>query len=262
MIIENLPLQYSQKGIHCHMKLDILAFGVHPDDVELSCAGVLLMEKQKGKKTGIIDLTQGELGTRGSAATRKKESAQAAKVLGVEIRENLELADGFFENNKSSQLKVIEAIRKYQPEIIICNSLDDRHPDHGRSAKLVSDAAFLSGLIKVKTKSGGKEQKSWRPAYVLHYLQDYYHTPSFVVDISDVIDQKVAAIKCYSSQFYSKDYNSNEPQTYISSPEFLNNIISRTAQFGKIIGVGHAEAFVSRKLVGLKSLDSLVKNVT
>lgn len=244
------------------MKLDVLAFGVHPDDVELSCAGVLLMEKKRGKKIGIIDITRGELGTRGSAALRKKEATAAAKVLGVEVRDNLGLADGFFENNKASQLKVIEAIRKYQPEVIICNSPDDRHPDHGRSAKLVSDAAFLSGLVKIKTKSGGKNQLPWRPTYVLHYLQDYYHTPTFVIDISDAIDEKIEAIKCYQSQFYSKDYKSGEPQTYISSPQFLNNIISRTAEFGKIIGVKHAEAFISKKIVGLKNLDSLVKIVT
>lgn len=244
------------------MKLDVLAIGVHPDDVELSCSGVLLMEKMRGKKTGIVDLTRGELGTRGSAAIRKKEAAAAAKVLGVEARENLGLADGFFENNKASQLKVIQVIRKYQPEVILCNSVDDRHPDHGRAAKLVSDAAFLSGLIKVQTKLAGKEQSAWRPAYVLHYLQDYHHTPSFVVDISDAIDDKVEAIKCYSSQFFSKDYKSKEPQTYISTPEFLSNIIARSAEFGKIIGVKHAEAFVSKKLVGLNNLDSLVKKST
>lgn len=244
------------------MKLDVLAFGVHPDDVELSCAGVLIMERKRGKKTGIIDLTKGELGTRGSAALRKKEATNAAKVIGVEVRENLGLADGFFENNKESQLKVIQAIRKYQPEVVICNSPDDRHPDHGRSAKLVSDAAFLSGLRKIKTKAAGKEQEPWRPTYVLHYLQDYYLTPSFVIDISDAIEEKIEAIKCYNSQFYSNNYKSKEPQTYISSPAFLNNIIARSSEFGKIIGVKHAEAFISKKLVGLKNLDSLVKNVT
>lgn len=244
------------------MKLDVLAIGVHPDDVELSCAGVLLMEKMKGKKTGIVDLTQGELGTRGTAETRKQEAEAAAKVLGVEVRENLGLADGFFENNKESQLKVISAIRKYQPEILICNSIDDRHPDHGRSAKLVSDAAFLSGLIKIKTTDGGKDQKEWRPAYVFHYLQDYYHHPDFLVDISDAIEKKIEAIKCYKTQFYSENYKSDEPQTYISSPDFLDNIVSRSATFGKVIGVKHAEGFISKKMIGIKSLDCLVKHVT
>lgn len=244
------------------MKLDVLAFGVHPDDVELSCSGVLIMERKKGKKTGIVDLTRGELGTRGSAEIRHQEAMNSAKVLGVEVRENLDMADGFFENNTENKLKVIRAIRKYQPGVILCNAIDDRHPDHGRAAKLVNDAAFLAGLAKVETEVDGAAQEKWRPTYVLHYLQDYYYTPSFVIDISDAIDEKIEAIKCYSSQFYSNSYHSNEPQTYISSEGFLNGIISRSAEFGKIIGVKHAEAFFSKKLVGLKSLDSLVMNVT
>lgn len=244
------------------MKLDILAFGVHPDDVELSCAGVLIMEMKRGKKVGVIDITEGELGTRGSAELRKEEAAAAAQVMGLAIRDNLGLADGFFRNDVDSQLKVIEAIRKYRPEIVICNSPDDRHPDHGRAATLVSEASFLSGLRKIETVCAGERQDHWRPAYVLHYLQDYYHNPTFVVDISNAIDLKVEAIKCYRSQFYSKDYTSDEAQTYISSPEFLNNIISRTAEFGRLIGVKHAEAFISKKLVGLHNLDGLIKNVT
>lgn len=244
------------------MKLDVLAIGVHPDDVELSCAGVLLMEKSRGKKTGIVDLTRGELGTRGSAELRKQEAADAAKVLGVEIRENLDMADGFFENNRENQIKLIRVIRKYQPTVILCNSIDDRHPDHGRSAKLVDDAAFLAGLRKIETAENNQPQAAWRPSYVLHYLQDYYHEPSFVVDISEAIDKKVEAIRCYKSQFYSQEYDKNEPQTYISSPEFLNGIINRSAAFGKIIGVKHAEAFVTKKLVGIQNLDSLVLNAT
>lgn len=244
------------------MKLDVLAIGVHPDDVELSCAGVLLMEKSRGKKTGIVDLTRGELGTRGSADTRDREAAAAALVLGVAIRENLRMADGFFENNIENQLKIIRVLRKYQPDIVMCNSIDDRHPDHGRSAKLVEDAAFLSGLRKIETLQDGVVQEAWRPAYVLHYLQDYYHEPDFVVDISDAIEKKIAAIRCYESQFYSKDYDSDEPQTYISSPAFLEAIVSRSASLGKIIGVQHAEAFVSKKLVGLKNLDGLVLKST
>lgn len=244
------------------MKLDVLAIGVHPDDVELSCSGVLLMERARGKKTGIVDLTHGELGTRGSAETRDKESSNSAKILGVEIRENLGMADGFFEINQENKMKVIRAIRRYQPNVILCNSIDDRHPDHGRAAKLVEDAAFLSGLRKIETTDEGKTQQAWRPAYVLHYLQDYYYTPSFVVDISDVIDQKVEAIKCYKSQFFSDDYKNNEPQTYISTPQFLNTIIGRSAEFGHLIGVRHAEAFVTRKMVGLNNLDSLIQKTT
>ncbi len=244
------------------MKLEVLAIGVHPDDVELSCAGVLLMEKSRGKKTGIVDLTRGELGTRGSAELRKQEAADAAKVLGVEIRENLDMADGFFENNRENQIKLIRVIRKYQPTVILCNSIDDRHPDHGRSAKLVDDAAFLAGLRKIETAENNQPQAAWRPSYVLHYLQDYYHEPSFVVDISEAIDKKVEAIRCYKSQFYSQEYDKKEPQTYISSPEFLNGIINRSAAFGKIIGVKHAEAFVTKKLVGIQNLDSLVLNAT
>lgn len=245
------------------MKLDVLAIGVHPDDVELSCSGVLLVEKSLGKKTGILDLTRGELGTRGSAETRDKESADSAKVLGVEVRENLGLADGFFENTPENKIKIIRVIRKFQPDVILCNSLDGRHPDHGRAAKLVEDAAFLSGLRKIKTiDDDGKQQEAWRPAYVLHYLQDYYYTPSFVLDISEVIDQKVEAIKCYRSQFFSTDYNNDEPQTYISTPQFLNTILGRSAEFGHLIGVKHAEAFVTRKITGLKNLDSLILKTT
>lgn len=244
------------------MKLDVLAVGVHPDDVELSCAGVLIMEKKRGKKTGILDLTRGELGTRGSAEIRGRESAAAASVLGVDVRENLEMADGFFENNADNKLRIIRIIRKYQPQIILCNSVDDRHPDHGRSAKLVSDSAFLSGLAKIETELDGLKQEKWRPAYVFHYLQDYYYPPDFVIDISEAIAQKLEAIKCYRSQFYSPEYHSQEPQTYISSQGFLNGIIARTAEFGKIIGVKHAEAFVTKKLLGLKNLDSLVSNET
>ncbi|MBW7839713.1 MAG: bacillithiol biosynthesis deacetylase BshB1 [Chitinophagaceae bacterium] len=244
------------------MKLDILAIGVHPDDVELSCAGVLIMEQMNGKLTGILDLTKGELGTRGTAATRKKEAADAAKVMGVAVRENLGLADGFFENNKESQLKIIRVIRKYQPDVVFANSLDDRHPDHGRAAKLVEDACFLSGLRKIKTKDGGREQTPWKPSYIFHYLQDYYHKPDILIDISDAIEKKIEAIRCYKTQFYTKGFKNNEPQTYISSPEFMNFIVSRTEAFGKHIGVRHAEGFVSRKMIGLKNLESIIKKTT
>jgi bacillithiol biosynthesis deacetylase BshB1 len=243
-------------------KVDILAFGVHPDDIELSCAGTLLSEQKKGRKTGIIDLTMGELGTRGSAETRKEEAENSAKVLKVSFRVNLEMRDGFFKNDEENQLKVIRALRKYRPEIVLCNAPSDRHPDHGRSAELVRVAAFLSGLRKIVTENEGKVQEEWRPAYVFNYIQDQYLQPDFVLDISDVIEEKIEAIKCYKSQFYNKDYKSGEPQTYISSPEFLNNVISRSEELGKQIGVKSAEGFLSAKILGIKGFDYLIKHIT
>lgn len=242
------------------MKLDILAFGVHPDDVELGCAGTLLAAIAEGKKVGIIDLTQGELGTRGTAATRKVEAANAAKVLGVAVRENLEMADGFFANDEPHQRKVIEAIRKYQPEIVLCNAPEDRHPDHGRSAKLVSDACFLSGLIKIVTNHNGKIQDAWRPKYVFHYIQDRFIQPDFVIDISPYHDVKLQSILCYTTQFYNPD--SQEPATYISSPQFLETVKARAMMLGKRIGVQYAEGFISEKVLGVKSFDAFIQNVT
>ena len=239
------------------MKLDIIAFGVHPDDVELSCAGVLLVEKNNGKKTGIIDLTGGELGTRGTIDTRKTE---AAKILGVEIRENLGMADGFFQNDEAHQRKIITALRTYQPEIILCNAPEDRHPDHGRSSKLVADAAFLSGLQKIETKLDGKEQEAWRPKYVFRYIQDRMLQPDFVIDITDVFEKKIEAIKAYKTQFLAKD--NDGPETYISSPDFLDSVIYRHKWFGKMIGVKYAEGFISEKMVGLKNFDSIIKENT
>jgi bacillithiol biosynthesis deacetylase BshB1 len=243
-------------------KVDILAFGVHPDDIELSCAGTLLAEQKRGKKTGIIDLTMGELGTRGSAETRKEEAENAAKVLKVNFRENLQMRDGFFKNDEENQLKVIKILRRYRPEIVLCNAPSDRHPDHGRSAELIRVATFLSGLKKIMTEYDGKVQEEWRPTYVFNYIQDQYLHPDFVIDISDVVEEKIEAIKCYKSQFYNKDYKSGEPQTYISSPQFLNNVISRAEELGKQIGVKSAEGYISAKIVGITGFDSLVKNIT
>lgn len=242
------------------MKLDILAFGVHPDDVELSCAGVLLVEKNNGRKTGIVDLTAGELGTRGTGEIRKVEAAEAAKLLGVEIRENLGMADGFLQNDEAHQRKVITALRTYQPEIILCNAPEDRHPDHGRSSKLVSDAAFLSGLMKIQTERNGIAQEAWRPKYVFHYIQDRMLQPDFVIDITDVFEQKIEAIKTYKTQFYNTD--TEEPETYISTPDFLDSVIYRHKWFGKMIGVKYAEGFISEKTVGLKNFDSIIKKNT
>ena len=242
------------------MKLDLLAFGVHPDDVELSCAGVLLLEKKNGKKTGIIDLTQGELGTRGTAETRKKEAAIASAILQVDIRENLKMADGFFSNDEAHQRKIIEVLRKYQPEIVLCNAPQDRHPDHGRSAKLVADACFLSGLMKIETKENGLIQTAWRPKYVFHYVQDRFLMPNFVVDITDVFEQKIESIKAYSTQFHQP--GEEGPETYISTPDFLDSVIYRHKWFGKMIGVKYAEGFISEKMIGLSNFDSIIQQNT
>jgi len=243
------------------MKIDLLAFGVHPDDVELGCAGILLAEKKNGKKTGIIDLTQGELGTRGSAETRKQEANSAAKILEVDARENLMMADGFFENNEINQRKIITILRKYQPEIIFCNAPEDRHPDHGRSAKLVEDAAFLAGLSKIETFFNNELQKAWRPKYVFNFIQDRYLKPDFVIDISTEMEQKIDSVKAYKTQFFNPDAQGG-PQTYISSPEFLDSVIARAAMFGKMIGVKYAEGFLSKKMIGFKNIDALVQQTT
>jgi bacillithiol biosynthesis deacetylase BshB1 len=242
------------------MKIDILAMGVHPDDVELSCAGTLLVEKNQGNKIGIIDLTQGELGSRGSVETRKTEAAHATEILGLDARENLEMADGFFLNDQAHQLKIIRSIRKYQPEIILCNAPSDRHPDHGRSAKLVSDASFLSGLIKIETDENNQPQNAWRPKYVFHYIQDRYLTPHFVIDISEVFEQKMEAIRAFSTQFSNSE--GDGPQTYISNPGFMESIIYRHKMFGKMIGVKYAEGFISDKMIGFSGFSAFIRQNT
>src|SRR6476659_4346300 len=186
------------------MKLDLLAIGVHPDDVELGCSGVIINEIQRGKKVGVVDLTQGELGTRGSVEARYRESSNAAAVMGVHVRDNLKMRDGFFKNDEEHQLRLIQTIRKYQPEVVIGNILHDRHPDHGRAGHMISTACFLSGLSKVETTDdSGKTQEKWRPRYLLHYLQDWYHEPDIIFDITDVFDQRMKAIEAYGSQFFS-----------------------------------------------------------
>ncbi len=242
------------------MKLDILAFGAHPDDIELNCAGTLLTEKANGKKTGVIDLTQGELGTRGSAEIRKQEATAAAKILQLDVRKNLELADGFFKNDETHQRQIITVIRKYQPSIILCNAPEDRHPDHGKAAQLIEDAVFLSGLRKIETYDNGLPQEVWRPTYVFNYVQDRYLHPNFVIDISAVMEQKLAAIRAYTTQFDSPDLS--EPQTYISTPDFLESIIYRSKMYGKMIGVKYAEGFISKKMIGFNSFDSFIKTIT
>jgi bacillithiol biosynthesis deacetylase BshB1 len=242
------------------MKLNILAFGVHPDDVELGCSGTLLAAIAEGKKVGIIDLTRGELGTRGTAETRKTEAMKAADILGVHARENLGMADGFFQNDETNLRKVITVIRKYQPEIILANAFEDRHPDHGRSSKLVADAAFLSGLRKIETSEGDKLQDIWKPSYVFHYIQDRFIEPSFVVDITAHFEKKMESVLAYSTQFFNP--NLDEPQTYISSGQFLETIKARALMFGKRIGVGYAEGFCTEKTIGITSFDALIQQPT
>ena len=238
------------------MKLDILAIGAHPDDVELGCSATLAKEISLGKKVGILDLTRGELGTRGSAEIRDNEAANAAKILGVAIRENLAFADGFFANDKEHQLKVIEMIRKYQPTIVLCNAIDDRHIDHGKGSKLVSDACFLSGLRKIETVLDGTNQKEWRPKHIYHYIQWKNLEPDFVVDVSGFIDKKVEAVQAYSSQFY--DPNSKEPISPITSKNFLDSIKYRAQDLGRLIGVEAAEGFTTERYVAVDSLDKLM----
>ena len=244
------------------MKLDILAFGVHPDDVELGCSGTLMAAIADGKKVGIIDLTRGELGTRGTADTRKAEAARAAEIMGVSIRENLEMADGFFQNDETNQRKVITAIRKYHPDIILANAPEDRHPDHGRSAKLVADAAFLAGLRKIETVVNDISQPIWRASYVFHYIQDRFIQPSFVIDITDYMDRKIESVLAYSTQFFHPDSQNQEPQTYISSPQFLETVKARALMLGKRIGVGYAEGYITEKIIGLKGFDAIIKEKT
>ncbi|MEP6597335.1 MAG: bacillithiol biosynthesis deacetylase BshB1 [Ginsengibacter sp.] len=242
------------------MKADILAFGVHPDDVELGCSGTLIASVVQGKKVVVIDLTRGELGTRGTADTRDEEANNAAKAMNIYTRENLQMADGFFQNDETNVRKVITVIRKYQPEIVLCNAPEDRHPDHGRSSKLVSDAAFLSGLRKIQTIYNNEPQEEWRPNYVFHYIQDRYLKPDFLFDISDHYEKKIKAILCYTTQFNTID--NSEPQTYISNPDFLDVIKARALMFGKRIGVKYAEGYLTTKMIGVKTFDAFIQHIT
>ena len=221
--------------------MDVLGFGAHPDDVEISCGGSIAKLVQSGKSVGLIDLTMGELGTRGSGPLRLIEASAAAEVLGVKYRENLQLGDGFFEENQESLLKVIEMIRKYRPDVVLANSIKDRHPDHARGASLVSRACFLSGLRKIETSNEGENQAAWRPKSVYHYIQDYYIDPDFVIDVSDFFEIKMASIKAYKSQFF--DPNSPEPETPISGSEFFDVLKSRAMDFGRPAGAVLGEGF-------------------
>lgn len=238
------------------IKLDILAVGAHPDDVELSCSATLAKEIDRGKKVGILDLTRGELGTRGTAEIRDQEALDAAKILGVHARENLSFADGFFINDKAHQLEIIKIIRKYKPEIVFCNAINDRHIDHGRGSKLVSDACFLSGLRRIETSLNGEEQEAWRPKQVFHYIQWKNIEPDVVVDVTGYMDKKMESVKAYRSQFY--DPNSDEPNTPISSNNFFDSVIYRARDLGRIINTEYAEGYTVERYVAVDSIFDLI----
>ncbi|PRD56465.1 bacillithiol biosynthesis deacetylase BshB1 [Sphingobacterium gobiense] len=239
------------------MKLDLLVMTVHPDDAELGAGGTIAKYVEAGKKVGIVDLTQGELGTRGTSETRKQEAAKAAEILGVQVRENLGLRDGFFANDEESQLVIIRAIRKYQPEIVITNALEDRHPDHGRASKLVNDALFLSGLRRIETIYEGRPQETFRPRLQLQVIQDKYIQPNILIDITDFWEKKEQSILAYTTQF-NVSGDDDEPQTYISNPDFMESTRGRAAELGRNIQVKYAEGFTARKLLGVHDIFQLI----
>ena len=238
------------------MKLDILVFGAHPDDAELGAGATIAKEITNGRKVGVIDLTRGELGTRGTAEIRDQEAKDAANILGLTVRENLGFADGFFVNDKAHQVEVIKMVRNYRPEIVLCNAIDDRHIDHGKGSKLVSDSCFLSGLRKIETQLAGENQEQWRPKVVYHYVQWKNLEPDFVVDVSGFMNKKVEAIRAYGSQIY--DPNSDEPKTPISSENFLDSVTYRARDLGRLIGVEHAEGFTVERYIGISNLGDLI----
>lgn len=237
-------------------KVDFLAIGAHPDDVELGCGGTIAKLISEGKTVAIVDLTQGELGTRGTNITRAEEAANASKILGISSRENLKLKDGFLNNSEEYQLEVVKMIRKYQPEIVLANSIDDRHPDHAKAAKLVSDACFLAGLVKIETQLDGENQKPWRPKQIFHYIQWKNVTPDFVIDISDFMEKKIEACLAYKTQFY--DPNSKEPMTPIATKDFLESLTYRAQDLGRLSGVDFAEGFTTEKLLAFKNFEGIV----
>lgn len=238
------------------MKTDILAFGAHPDDVELGCGGTIARMVSEGKTCVIIDLTKGELGTRGTEETRKAEAADSAKILGVSARENLGMKDGFLENSEEYQMRIVKMVRKYRPEIVLANAIDDRHPDHAKGAKLVSDACFLAGLRKIETELDGESQQVWRPKHIFHYIQWKNIKPEFVIDISDFLDLKIKSCMAYKTQFY--DPASKEPETPITSRDFFESLTYRAQDLGRLSGVTYAEGFTTEKLIALKNFDGIV----
>lgn len=238
------------------MKLDILAFGAHPDDVELGCGATVAKEVALGKKVGIVDLTRGELGTRGTADLRDREAARAAEILGVVVRENLEFRDGFFQNDQAHQLEIIRVLRKYRPEIVLCNAVRDRHIDHGKGSSLVSDACFLSGLRKIETEYEGRSQEYWRPRFVYHYIQWENLEPDFVVDVTGFIQKKMDAVMAYSSQFY--DPASKEPESPISSKNFMESVEYRAKDLGRLINKEVGEGFNAERYPAIEHLGKLI----
>ena len=238
------------------MKLHILAIAAHPDDIELGCAGTLINHTKKGQACGILDLTKGEMGTRGTPELRLVEAANSAKVMGVSVRENAAFLDGFFRNDEEHQMALVNYIRRWQPKIILANALEDRHPDHGRGGRLIADACFLAGLRKIETSQDGKSQEPWRPKRIFHMIQDRLLTPDVIVDIKDSFELKTAAIKEFKSQFHNPD--SDEPETYISSQDFLEQIKYRDALMGKRIGTTYGEGFICENIVGISDLDKLL----
>ena len=238
------------------MKVDILAIGAHPDDVELGCGGTLAKLISEGKTVAVVDLTQGELGTRGTNVTRAEEAAESTRIMGYVNRENLKLKDGFLVNSEEYQMQIVKMIRKYQPEIVFANSIDDRHPDHAKASKLVSDACFLSGLVKIETTLDNQCQKAWRPKRIFNYIQWKHITPAFVVDVSDFMEKKIEACLAYKTQFY--DPNSTEPMTPIASKDFLESLTYRAQDLGRLSGVDYAEGFTTEKLIALKNFDGII----
>jgi bacillithiol biosynthesis deacetylase BshB1 len=238
------------------MKLDILVLAAHPDDAELGCGGTIIKHTSRGDKVGIVDLTRGELGTRGTPETRAKEAKESARILGISVRENLGLPDGFFQNDPQSQRALVRAIRKFRPRIVLANAIYDRHIDHGKGAALAYDACFLSGLAKIETVDDeGAQQSAWRPEAVYHYVQSQYINPDFVVDISAEWDTKMNAIKAFASQFFNPE--SKEPETYISKPGFLKMLEARAVEYGHAIGVTYGEGFTTRRFIGVDDLFKL-----
>ena len=238
------------------MKLDILVLASHPDDAEISCGGTIAKHVALGYKVGVVDLTRGELGTRGTVTSRDAEAVEASRILGLSVRENLNLRDGFFEVSGKDQLEVIKAIRKYQPDIVLANAIRDRHPDHGRGAELVFSSSFLAGLTKVETSLGEEKQIPWRPKTFFHFIQSDFIEPDFIVDVGEFWETKMAAIKAFKSQFY--DPSSQEPETYISSPSFLKKLEARGVELGHAIGSAYGEGFTTRRYTGIKNLFDLL----
>jgi N-acetylglucosamine malate deacetylase 1 len=238
-------------------KLDVLVFAAHPDDVELTCSGTVISLIQAGKSVGIVDLTRGEMGTRGTPEIRDAESGKASQIMGIHARENLQLPDVFFEDNLANQVKVAAKVRKYRPDIVLCNAVSDRHPDHGKGSSLVSKGCFIAGLRKIETHGdNGNKQEAFRPRVVYHYIQTYMHTPDFIVDVSPFWEQRMESVKAFKSQFY--DPNSNEPETILTSPDFLKFIEARAREWGQAIGVKYGEGFTTERTTGVKNIFDLI----